>query len=479
MSAAPAAVVVGAGPSGLVAAGLLARAGFAVRVLERTATQREGTRAPTLWPRAMNVLDLLGCGDRVRAAAHRVAQLGFVGDSGRGSVDLEDLACWTLPQYRLEGLLEERARELGVVVSRRTEVTGLDRSAPGAVSVRLASGDRAAADVLIAADGARSLVREELGVPFTGHEYESRFGLVDFVDEAGEHPRDSVETYTGSAGTLVSVPLPEGVIRLVAPLLERPDSDSDQVIRERLRGYGFGTEFGTVRWRSVFHVSVKMAERFAVAGAALVGDAAHVQSPAGGRGMNNAIEDAMSVATRLVVASGTSGADWAEALAGYEFERYAAIEGELGLIRRRTDRWVGADSSESESGPEPEGIPAGVSENRHAAMRAAGIPPAADEVTGREIRWADVDATFGTPLLVVVGDAELPEVLPESAHPRWSRELRVVGRAEPVPAGVYVVRPDGVVVARWSGEVSPAELAAEYERAAAYGGEHAPVSRPA
>lgn len=454
------AVVAGAGPSGLVAAGLLARAGFTVEVLERSAARREGTRAPTLWPRAANVLDLLGCGDRFRAAAHRVGELGFVDASGRRAVPLEELACWTLPQYQLEEILEARARELGVRVSREAEVVEVLAAAPGSMAVALSSGRQVTGEVLIGADGAHSAVRSRLDIGFTGHEYDSRFGLVDFVDAAGDHPRDSVETYTGPPGTLVSIPLPDGVIRLVAPLLDRPDRDSYAVIQERLQGYGFATSPGQVRWRSVFTVAVKMAEQFATGGAALIGDSAHIQSPAGGRGMNNAIEDAMALALRLVVAADEANPDWEGALSDYERERRAAVERELGFIRQRTDRWV-AETPASEQDSEP----VASEDQRTAAMRAAGIPETSDEITGREICWDGVPVELGKHAVLAVGAVEPPS----GDDVREVSELRVIGRCDPVPPGVYVIRADGVVVARWSGEVPVDELEAARGCAGSHG----------
>ncbi|GLY71515.1 FAD-dependent oxidoreductase [Amycolatopsis taiwanensis] len=454
----PSVVVVGAGPSGLVAASLLSGAGLRVRLLERLRARREGTRAPTLWPRAMNVMDLIRCGRRVRDVAHRVDNLTFVDDGNRTRVPLKDLACWTLPQYQLEEILENRARELGVTISRDTEVGSLTGSTPGNISLcvrRNGVDELVDADVVIAADGAHSAVRKSLDIDFAGHEYGSRFGLVDFVDEAGEYARDTVETYTGEPGTLVVVPLPGKVIRLVAPLGDR-DAESLQVIRERLERYGFKGEFGDLSWRSVFYVSVKIAERFSNGGVALIGDAAHVQSPAGGRGMNNAIEDAMSVALHVISATTRPDPDYAHALSDYASERRRFVEAELGLIQRRTDRWVSSSSADDEASTE-EARPPGLPAERRAALRAAGIPATGHgggAVVGTEVCWRDIGIepdALGRPSVLVVGGLELPAITGSTVAPHVYEvaKLHLIGRPEPAPNGIYVVRPDGTVPAFW------------------------------
>ena len=166
-------LIVGAGPSGLLA-GDLAAAGVACTVLERRAEESNLTRAFAVHARTLELLDARGVADELVATGQRVDTLQLF---GRVVVDLSRLPSrfpfvLITPQYETERVLEERARALGAEVVTGAEVVGLRQDADGVeLDVRARDGtvgQRRAAWV-VGADGVHSAVRHALGLPFPGY----------------------------------------------------------------------------------------------------------------------------------------------------------------------------------------------------------------------------------------------------------------------------------------------------------------------
>ena len=126
-------VVVGAGPTGLMLAGDLARAGVACTVLERRAEETNLTRAFAVHARTLEVLDARGLADDLVVTGVRVGALRLF---GKFEVDLSRLPTrfpyvLVTPQYNTEGVLEERARALGAQIVRGAEVVDLRQDNDG------------------------------------------------------------------------------------------------------------------------------------------------------------------------------------------------------------------------------------------------------------------------------------------------------------------------------------------------------------
>src|SRR5215208_5941737 len=160
-------LVVGAGPTGLMLAGDLARAGLGCTVLERRAEESNLTRAFAVHARTLELLDARGLADDLVATGARVGVLRLF---GKLEVDLSRLPSrfpyvLVAPQYNTERVLEERASALGVqivrgadVVDRRQDLDGVEldvRYKDGTLGTRRAM-------YAIGADGVRSTVRQTL-----------------------------------------------------------------------------------------------------------------------------------------------------------------------------------------------------------------------------------------------------------------------------------------------------------------------------
>jgi 2-polyprenyl-6-methoxyphenol hydroxylase-like FAD-dependent oxidoreductase len=167
-------LVVGAGPTGLMAASQLARWGVRVRVVDAAANPSSGSRGKGLQPRTLEILDGLGVSGRLIATGRfRLPIRRHAADGTHRDVDPHPgveptpdspyARTLVIPQWRVEETLRELLAGHGVEVEWGTEVVGLAQS-PEGVSVELADGSRIAASYVIGCDGGSSAVRELLGV---------------------------------------------------------------------------------------------------------------------------------------------------------------------------------------------------------------------------------------------------------------------------------------------------------------------------
>jgi 3-(3-hydroxy-phenyl)propionate hydroxylase len=319
-------LIVGAGPTGLLAACELLRRSVRVRVIDHAPEPSTATKALSLWPRAMDILDDVGIGSRIRPLSNRIDAFAYFSDRRplatfgfRG-----DLASRIVPQHVTERLLTERLHELGGKVERGVRLRWLDgvdhsgpieNAPPVSAVLQTPDGSLEAVDVpfVVGADGAGSTVRGQLGVGFVGSTYEMAFVLVDARIE-GPLPTNEIRYYQSAAGTLVVVPCPDGVFRFlsVAPRDERRAGVAMMQAVLDDRGPR-GVRITEPVWQAVFRVHARHATAYRAGRVFLAGDAAHVHSPAGGQGMNNGLQDAHNLGWKLAsVIHGTSPASLLE-----------------------------------------------------------------------------------------------------------------------------------------------------------------------
>ncbi|WP_433056975.1 FAD-dependent monooxygenase [Dactylosporangium sp. CS-033363] len=331
-------VIAGAGPTGLLLAGDLAAAGADVTVLERRGGESNLTRAFAVHARTLEQFDARGIAEDVIATGTKVARLRLFGDVAVNLGALRSRFNYVLitPQYNVERILEERALKAGARIVRGTTVTGLTQDAQG-VAVQT-DGDAYEADYLVGADGARSGVRQALGLDFPGRAVVRSLMLADV--RLAEPPADAISvSAVGSAFAFVA-PFGDGWYRIFAWNRDHQVADGAPLDVEEVRGTveaAFGTDFGLgeCRWLSRFHSDERQVERYRTGRVFLAGDAAHVHSPAGGQGMNTGLQDAANLGWKLAAA----GAGWAPdgLLDSYHAERHAVgklvLRTSGGLIR--------------------------------------------------------------------------------------------------------------------------------------------------
>jgi 2-polyprenyl-6-methoxyphenol hydroxylase-like FAD-dependent oxidoreductase len=303
--------VVGAGPVGLTAAAMLTGYGVRVAVLDGAAGPASYSRAAVVHVRTMETLAPLGVVDEMVQGGVVVPHFG-VRDRDRRllAVPFGDLSTahpysLMLPQDETEHLLRGALRRQGGEILWSHEVTGVRQDATEAeLTVRSPQGDRRIrARYVLGCDGARSRVREAVGIPFEGDTYPQSFVLADVRMDWGL-PGDEVQLFFSPEGLVVVAPLPQGRHRVVATVDNAPAQPSLEDVQTLLDTRGPRSprpRAEEVVWSSRFRVSHKLAARFREGAVFLCGDAAHVHSPAGGQGMNTGIQDAANLAWKLAL----------------------------------------------------------------------------------------------------------------------------------------------------------------------------------
>ncbi len=295
-------LIVGAGPTGLALATMLMRSGVSPVIVDRLATGQNTSRAAVIHAHTLEVLEQLGVSERLM---HEGLKLDKFSIRDRDQVLLrlhfDTLATrhpylLMLPQDRTEKILAEALTEAGGFVRRGCTVEALVET-PEGVQASVVSGEARQtihARYVVGADGMHSLVRQTAGIGFAGASYEESFVLAD-VEMTWGPGHDEVMLFFSPAGLIVIAPLPSGAYRIVATLDNAPEHpgimDMQTLLDTRGPTCGVG-KIAHVRWSSRFRLQHRVADKYRCGRFLLIGDAAHVHSPAGGQGMNTGLVDA-------------------------------------------------------------------------------------------------------------------------------------------------------------------------------------------
>ncbi|BBY18710.1 FAD-dependent monooxygenase [Mycolicibacterium litorale] len=304
-------LIVGAGPTGLMAALVLNRRGVPAVVVDRKAGPTRESRALAVQARTMEVYDQLGLAGTVAEKANAALRIQVGGSARAVGPNLAALqdgftrfpGIQIFEQSHNEELLVAALTAGGGDVHWRHRLLDLQdkSSAPeGRVEALLEGPDgallRVRARWCIGADGAASAVRRELNLPFEGRTDDATFWVADVRDVRGV-PDDAVNIRPGKQTFTAVFPLgPGGHVRLLG-LAARDTITQDEALAA-VAGE-FGLTHGPVEWFSTYRVHHRVSAKFRVGSIFLAGDAAHVHSPVGGQGMNTGLQDAHNLAMLL------------------------------------------------------------------------------------------------------------------------------------------------------------------------------------
>jgi 3-(3-hydroxy-phenyl)propionate hydroxylase len=296
-------LVAGAGPVGLTAAYMLAKAGFDVTVLERETGLAEDLRASTWHPPTLDMMDELGFVDDIiqggliaRTFQHRDRKTGAIAE-----FDLTLLKDETRHPYRVQyeqfkytRLVHNRLQ--GVEVLFNSPVATVEQDASG-VTVN----GQHRGDYLIGADGAGSAVRRAIGIEFEGMTFPERFFVLSTPFPFEHHlPRLSYVNYIADTEqwcVLLKVP---GLWRCLFPTEDESDEEILGSAERLLQGiHPKGSPYEVIH-RTLYRLHQRVATRYRAGRVFLAGDAAHINNPLGGMGMNGGLHDAWLLCRKLI-----------------------------------------------------------------------------------------------------------------------------------------------------------------------------------
>jgi len=309
-------IIVGGGPVGLSLAWRLDQAGIAVKLFEAEDEIADQLRASTFHPPTLDMFDASGITAEIIAKGQVTPrwQIRMLSTAERAEFDLGVLSNDTAHPYRLQCRQAELSRAILARLSKGVAHFGAHVSAVAqdACGVTITvDGEEIRGSVLVGCDGARSIVREAVGATFDGDTYPETTILVTthFPFENHIEGLSGVNYIWKPNGTFSLLRLPD-LWRISLHPAEGQGVEAameDDAVRAQVRSVIPDAGDIDIVEKRVYRVHRRVASQYRRARMFLAGDAAHLNSPKGGMGMNGGIHDAWSLADKLIAVAG--GAD--------------------------------------------------------------------------------------------------------------------------------------------------------------------------
>jgi 2-polyprenyl-6-methoxyphenol hydroxylase-like FAD-dependent oxidoreductase len=312
-------LIIGAGPTGLSLACQLLRYGINFVVIEKNAGLTPYSKAIGVHARTLEIFDQIGLAQEAiaRGTIAGSARLLIDGEI-RGELDFSDIGKGLSPfpfvlmleQSKTESLLYEYLRSHQSDVLWKTELLSFLQDADGIVAqVKTPDEETQAisAKYIVGCDGPKSLVRHQLGLSFGGSTFERIFYVADAqVDWQMGH--DTLHVCFSPDSFVVFFPLKgEKRYRIVGVFPEEFNRDEGDILYEEIEARiktesKLDLDIFDVEWFSTYKVHTRHANKFSAGRGFLVGDSAHVHTPAGAQGMNTGIQDGYNLAWKIALA---------------------------------------------------------------------------------------------------------------------------------------------------------------------------------
>jgi 2-polyprenyl-6-methoxyphenol hydroxylase-like FAD-dependent oxidoreductase len=352
-------LIIGAGPTGLALACQLIRYGLDFVIIDKKEATTPYSKAIGVQARTLEIYEQIGLADKLIGLGARVEKARmFAGGKVRGEAQFKDLGQGLSPypyvliveQGKHEALLYDHIKAAGKDVRWQTELVGFEQDeAQVTASIRSADGktESVEAKYMVGCDGAKSIVRHNLGLQFEGSTFERMFYVAD-VQIDWEFGHDALQVFLMKNSLLAFFPMVgDKRYRIVGTFPDEFDKDEGDVLYGEIeqqikQDTELKLDITDVNWFSTYRVHTRHVDKFSVGRCFLAGDSAHIHSPAGAQGMNTGIQDGYNLAWKLawVVNGNASG----ELLNTYNEERLPNAE----TLTKTTDRFFGMVAS-----PEP------------------------------------------------------------------------------------------------------------------------------
>lgn len=308
-------LIVGAGPSGLMLAVLLARWKIPFRIIDKAKHKSPYSRAIAVQIRTLEIFSALGLLPKLLEKAQAVYGIE-INAEGMAPIGIAPAATtsffmWPMiiDQPHTEAVLENALRDLGHEVERGVELKDFALQSDGVnAEIAYENGEIKVKhySYIIGADGAHSIVRKRMATSFIGTTYDDAFILADAqcFHDLNHH---TFRLFFEGKDFLAMIPM-QGAhhYRLISVRRNElkhegppPTIDEFRTLAKKL--VPFNLEIKDAAWVSRFFVQCRSASHYQDGRIFLIGDAAHIHSPAGGQGMNTGLQDALNLSFKLAM----------------------------------------------------------------------------------------------------------------------------------------------------------------------------------
>src|SRR5258708_2719261 len=294
----------------------LARFGIEVRIIEKTHEPATTSRAVGVQARTLELLEQRGLAAQLVEAGHPGLAASIYGGGKRvfrqdfSHIDRRYNYLLFVSEGETERILREAVERLGVKIERGVEMIAFvqpERANEVTAILRHEDGslEEVTASYMISAEGAHSLVRSSLHLPFKGKAREEQYALGDlYVD--GDLAETDFHIFSSEYGFLGLFPMGHQRFRLIASNpFSKPSKDTTPALDELQKIYDqrspIAAKFRDMSWSSWFHINSRMVDKLQEQRIFLGGDSAHIHSPAGAQGMNTGIQDMMNLCWKLAL----------------------------------------------------------------------------------------------------------------------------------------------------------------------------------
>jgi 2-polyprenyl-6-methoxyphenol hydroxylase-like FAD-dependent oxidoreductase len=310
--------IIGAGPTGLALACQLIRHGLDFVIIDKKETTTPYSKAIGVQARTLEIYEQIDLAESLIAQGAKTEKVRLLEDGeARAEVPLTQLGKGTtaypylliVEQGKHEKVLYAFIKGHNKDVLWQTALEDFSQGEAGVTGTIVnASGEkqRIHAQYLVACDGAKSPVRAALGMKFEGSTFERLFYVAD-VQIKWDYPHDMLTACLAKDRSTAFFPMPgDDRYRIVGVFPEDTDKKEGEILYEEieqqiLEDSKLELDIYKVNWFSTYKVHSRRVNKFSEGRCFLVGDAAHIHSPAGAQGMNTGIQDGYNLAWKLAM----------------------------------------------------------------------------------------------------------------------------------------------------------------------------------